>query len=127
MSSVLLVEDDPALRRLLSRALENAGLTVDAVADAFTATPKLQLGSYSVAIVDVVLEGGRSGVYVIEALNARPKSDRPAVLVITAGDTNSLRSVDRSLVAGILFKPLFVPVFVDVVSTLSRNVEAMRS
>jgi DNA-binding response OmpR family regulator len=52
---VLLVDDDAGIRRVVTRALEPAGLEVVAAPDAATARTALAEGSFSLAILDVNL------------------------------------------------------------------------
>ena len=81
---ILVAEDDAALRSVLERGLEEAGYTVDAVADGEAAWSYLQAYPYEAAIVDWRMPkvGGLELVG-----RARRSGIRIPVLMLTARDT----------------------------------------
>ncbi|HKT84013.1 MAG TPA: response regulator transcription factor [Solirubrobacterales bacterium] len=81
---LLVAEDDPALRDVLSRGLRDHGYQVDAAENGDDAVDLLRFNEYDVAIIDWRMPG-RSGVDVVTWLRAR---ELPmAVLMLTARDT----------------------------------------
>jgi DNA-binding response OmpR family regulator len=52
---ILIVDDEPSVRRVVSRALEDAGYTVHAAADRASALDALEARAFSLAILDVQL------------------------------------------------------------------------
>jgi DNA-binding NtrC family response regulator len=74
--TILLVEDDDIVRRLLRRVLEREGHEVLDAADAQDALRHLRWhdGEIDVLLTDLVLPGGMSGVYLAQAAPAlRPE------------------------------------------------------
>jgi DNA-binding response OmpR family regulator len=80
---LLLVEDDPALRDVLERGLEEAGYVVDAVADGSLAIDYLSTYDYAICIVDWQLPGV-SGLDVVTW--ARQRATPTPFLMLTARD-----------------------------------------
>ena len=70
---VLVVEDDPDVRRVTARILERAGIEVDAVEDAETGRAELEDdGAYALLLTDLVLPGMSGRALVDWALRERP-------------------------------------------------------
>lgn len=95
MSRVLVADDDPSVRFVLSRAMEGAGYDVLAVEDGDAAVRAIDAGGVDVALLDVRMPG-RDGFAVLD--HARGKGDAgPAILLITAADTvkNAIEAMKR--------------------------------
>lgn len=105
MPTALVIEDDPALSRLLCAALEARGTETTCVSSAEVGVLELAERQFDFAIVDVVLPGG-SGLYVIDAIRRMDAAERPFVILMTAGQIPV--AVDRSVVKAVLLKPLDV-------------------
>ena len=90
----------------MALAIESAGVPVEHCATAETAIALMRQKYYAVVVVDLILEEGASGIYVVDALRDMPPAERPLVLMTTAASLDSLRGVDRSLVAAVILKPL---------------------
>ncbi len=110
---VLIVEDDAGFSRLVATALEFRGLKVEQCATAETAVALLSERRYGLAIIDLLLFGGYSGVYVIDSIRKLPADRRPPVLIVTGASADHLRSIDRSLVKAVIFKPIDIDLFVS--------------
>jgi two-component system response regulator CpxR len=80
MPSVLLIDDDTELTKLLEEYLQSEQLQVDAAHDGPSGLEKAQNGQYAVVVLDVMLPG-MSGLDVLKQL--RQKSTVP-VLMLTA-------------------------------------------
>ncbi len=83
---VLLVEDDPINRRLLSRMLENAGYGVHSVGRAEEALEAVRERHFDVLVTDISMPG-MDGVELVEALRGWERKEmRPATpaVVVTA-------------------------------------------
>ena len=52
---ILVVEDDPAIRRLVSMVLQRQGYRIDSAADGLEAVRKLGLGEYDVIVLDLMM------------------------------------------------------------------------
>ena len=89
MSTILIADDDPGIRDVVSYALTNQGLEVEAVPDGETALDRARAVTFDVVILDVMMPG-MSGIDVCRALRA--ESSVPIVM-LTAKDAE----VDRVL------------------------------
>ena len=54
---VLLLDDEPAVQRFVSRLLEEAGYAVDSLTDPLTALEAIQDGQYALVITNSVMHG----------------------------------------------------------------------
>ena len=57
MARILLAEDDPTMRRFLTRSLTQAGYEVHAVEDGKAALAALSEGSFELLLTDIVMPG----------------------------------------------------------------------
>jgi signal transduction histidine kinase/DNA-binding response OmpR family regulator len=84
-ASILLVEDDPDIARLIATQLEQAGYETDTVTSAEEALDQLRIVLPDLITVDVRLPG-MDGFALIERLSADPRTRDIPVLVITVHD-----------------------------------------
>jgi len=102
---VLLVEDDHGLRQTLADILRVAGMDVKTAADSSDAFRMLTRHRYDVAVVDLVLLPGPSGIDVIRHI--RSSSPDTRVFACTAYTRGELLDDVRALgVEEVLFKPV---------------------
>lgn len=118
---VLVVDDEPAIRALVTKIVERAGHPVDSARDGAEAIARLEVENYSVLVVDLMMPNV-DGYALIAHLKARG-GPRPAIIVISAGDTASLRRLDGSMVHSILRKPFDIDVLGDLISAAARSME----
>jgi two-component system alkaline phosphatase synthesis response regulator PhoP len=92
MTSILIVEDDPAVRDVVRIALEREGMSVEAVGDGESALKRFQSGgSFDLVVLDIMLPG-IDGITLCQEL--RKTSDVPVVMLTT-------REGERSVVLGL--------------------------
>jgi excisionase family DNA binding protein len=104
---VLVVDDDPAVRELLSRALTTAGYLVDLAVDGASALVRLGEKAYDLMITDLKMPG-QDGLSVIR--EARRTAPALPVIVITGYSTEAAAIEAINLgVAGYLTKPFRLP------------------
>ena len=82
---LLVVEDDPTLREVMTAALKKEGFTVESASDFHSAAEKLGTYTYDCVLLDIMLPGG-SGLDLL----ARLKEDRNNVNVIIISAKDSL-------------------------------------
>lgn len=82
-ATILVVDDDDAVRTLLSRALGADGFAVETVADADAARQALATQSHDLVVLDLSL-GNDDGLDILSAL--RRSSDVPVILLTGRGD-----------------------------------------
>lgn len=81
--SLLLVEDDPRLRRLLERMLRNAGHQVTSAATGAEMMEQFEAGHFNLLILDRMLPDGDS---VLLAQNLRQQSNIPIIMLTGKSD-----------------------------------------
>ena len=105
MSSVrpraLVVDDDEAIRQMISRVLERDGFDVDSARDGQDAIDQLNSGDYHFVVLDLMMPRV-DGFGVLNYLKAHCPDRLRSVIVATAMYSEDL---SREPVAGILRKP----------------------
>ena len=87
---ILVVEDDPAIRRLVSMVLLRAGYRVDVAADGLEAVLKLGVSEYDVIVLDLMMPN-LDGFTFLNTF-AREEPDRlRKVIVTSAASPNIIR------------------------------------
>lgn len=120
-----MVDDEPAIRALVTKIVERAGLPVDNARDGAEAIEKLDANSYEVLVVDLMMPNV-DGFAVVDHLRDRP-GPRPAIIVITAGDTAAIRRLDGSMVHSVLRKPFDIDVLGDLIVAAARTMAEERN
>lgn len=101
--SILVVEDDDAIRILMKRVLSRAGYLVTEATDGAVAIERLQVERYDAIILDLMMprvNGFEVLAYMREHLDARK-----CVIVASAAADRTIASVDETLVISTLRKP----------------------
>src|SRR3954452_19402218 len=111
---VLIVEDDAAIRAMLTAALGREALAIDTAGDGIAALEQLAPATYAVIIVDLMMPR-MDGYSFLEAFRELDLPARPLVFVMTAYDDVALLKLDGTLVHGYLKKPFDVEQVVKVV------------
>ena len=124
---VLLVDDDLSLAPALTLAIETVGLPVEHCTTAEVAIELVKARQYGCIVLDLILESGVSGLYVINAVRGLPARDRPAVVMITGATIENVRGIDRDIVKAILLKPLDLELFAQFVLATYRRSLDLRS
>ena len=117
---VLVVDDEPAIRALVAKIVERAGLEVDTAADGSIAIQKLAERDYAAIVLDLMMPIV-DGYELIEHLKRR-SGPRPAIIVVSAGDSASLRMLDGAVVHSIIRKPFDIDVLGDLVVAAATTV-----
>jgi len=85
MNTVLVVEDDPAIREMVRLALEGDGYAVLEAGDTIEARQQLESGRPDIVLLDWMLPG-QSGYEFTRSLRSKPKRDDTPVIMLTARD-----------------------------------------
>src|SRR2546421_7853595 len=103
-SSVLVIDDDQALRGLFTTLLGKQGFEVDTAADGRIAFDQIHRHNYSVILLDLMMPA----VSGFELL-ARLERDSPAllekVIVMTGASQRAVQDLDMSHIWGLIRKP----------------------
>lgn len=122
---VLVVDDEPAIRALVAKIVERAGHPVDTAKDGAEAIEMLETASYAVIVLDLMMPIV-DGFGLIEHLKGRSGA-RPAIIVISAGDSSALRQLDGAMVHSIVRKPFDIDVLGDLVTAAANSVSSEQS
>ncbi|MEW6142284.1 MAG: response regulator [Chloroflexota bacterium] len=116
--SILIVEDEPDIKRFARRVLELEGYRVNAVGDAETAWKELKKEKYSLLVLDLRLPG-ENGWALFEKVKADPQTSGMPVLVFSASASYESRKRAQELgAAGFLVKPVTAQGLVDAVAAI---------
>jgi DNA-binding response OmpR family regulator len=110
---VLVVDDDPEIRRILATALRLRSLHIDEAADGATAIEMLRDNLYAVVLLDIMMPGV-DGFGVLRELEKAPNP--PIVLVVSGAGKQVLDRVDTTRIHGIVKKPFDPLEIADVVA-----------
>ena len=124
---ILLVDDDLSLAQVMTMAIAEVGLPVEHCTTGEVAIELMKTKRYAVLVADLILEAGISGIYVVNAVRDMPKEQRPAILMITGGNLENLRGVDRSLVTAVMLKPVDLELFTNYVLATYRRALNLQS
>lgn len=126
---VLLADDDPDVRGILSYVLRQQNLAVDLAVDGAEALELLHDNRYGVVILDLMMPG-IDGFGVLDAIYSGAIAEPPVVLVVSGADRATLNRLDAGRIHGIVRKPFdpneLASVVVACVDIRGRNtLEAM--
>jgi CheY-like chemotaxis protein len=119
---ILVVDDEPAIRALVAKIVERAGYPVDTARDGAEAIEMLERTSYGVIVLDLMMPN-IDGYGFIRHLKQRGTEPRPAVIVVSAGDSAALRQLDGAMVHSILRKPFDIDVIGDLIAAAASSFE----
>jgi DNA-binding response OmpR family regulator len=101
-TTLLVVDDEKAIRKLLERIALRAGFDVASARDGVEALEMFAVRSYDIAIVDLMMPR-LSGYELVQKLSAL--TPRPIVIVATALTNGDVATLDDSMVRRVIRKP----------------------
>ena len=117
MASILLIDNDAAVREVLRIALMTAGYSISEAANGRQGINSFRKAPTDIVITDIYMPD-RDGLEVIEAL----RRTRPTVKILAiSGASGNMNYLHRAEVLGadrVLAKPLSMPIVLRVVSEL---------
>lgn len=113
--SVLVVDDDPAIRTLITTLLVRTHADVDCVSDGGDAISRLADHSYSVIILDLMLPR-LDGFKVLDELASSHPDLLDRIIVLTAAARSKLAPLQRRRVWGVMRKPFDIGDFTNAVA-----------
>ncbi|HEX6160109.1 MAG TPA: response regulator [Thermoanaerobaculia bacterium] len=116
----LIVEDDPAIRKLVEKLLSRKQMDVEIASDGRTAMNKLRERSFSVLVLDLMVPEV-NGFEVIEFL--KRENIRIPVAVVSAVSQQALTQLDLDVVKLVISKPFDVDEFTKAVVALCQESE----
>jgi CheY-like chemotaxis protein len=104
---VLIVEDEPLIRRLLVSVLVRQGLEVEQCGDGVEGLALIRSGRFGVVVLDLMLPGV-SGYDIVSECAASLAPPRPIFVVMTAFEAAYRKALDAKLVTAVITKPFDV-------------------
>ena len=111
---ISIVDDDPSVRRALSRLVRLAGYAVETFASAREFLASAPRGRTACLVLDIHLNGGMSGFDLQERLVADGVTI-PTIFITAHGDARTRERVKQSGVAGFLLKPFGDQALLDLI------------
>jgi len=111
----LIVEDDPAIRKLVEKLLLRKGIDVDSAREGRQAIEKLKDSDYSVLILDLMLPE-MNGFEIIEFI--KKNHIKIPIAVVSAVSHQALTNLDLDVVKLVISKPFDVDEFTSAVLEL---------
>jgi DNA-binding response OmpR family regulator len=111
----LIVEDDPAIRKLVEKLLVRKGIEIDTAHDGRQAIDKLRQSKYSVVILDLMIPEV-NGFQVIEFVKSN--NIKVPIAVVSAVSHQSLANLDLDVVKLVISKPFDVDEFTKAIVAL---------
>jgi adenylate cyclase len=123
---VLVVDDDPSIRRLIAAALRRNGMSVEVAEGGSDAIEKLSGSVFSLITLDLMMPSV-SGWDVIEWLRFHPERRPRSVLVISAADREVFQRLDPVMVNAVFLKPFDLDVLLGYVDGAVRQRDRRRA
>ena len=111
----LIVEDDPAIRKLVEKLLRRSGIEIDTASDGRHAIEKIRNNRYSVLILDLMVPEV-NGFEIIDFVKQN-RIDVP-IAVVSAVSQQALTNLDLDVVKVVISKPFDVHEFTTAIVAL---------
>ena len=118
----LVVEDDPAIRKLVEKLLKRRGIDIDTASNGLDAVQLLSTRPYTVVVLDLMVPE-LNGFQVIDFL--KRENLQVPVAVVSAVSQQALTNLDLDIVKLVISKPFDVDEFTKAIVTLCA--ESMES
>lgn len=102
--TVLVIDDDQALRGLFTTLLTRKGFAVDTATDGRVAYDQLQRHTYSVILLDLMMPD-INGFELLDRLRRDSPTLLDRVIVLTGASQRSIETLDTSRIWGLIRKP----------------------
>lgn len=120
-TTLLVVDDEPAIRKLLQRIAQRAGFEVASARDGVDALEMFSVRSYDIAIVDLMMPR-LSGYELVQKLSAL--EPRPIVIVATALTNGDVATLDDSMVRRVIRKPFDIQAVAEALIETAKQMVA---
>lgn len=118
MSQVLIVDDSPSIRELLSSILRKAGFDVTSANDGQEGLDTAQKADYDLVITDVNMPN-MDGIELLSNLRQLPKYNFKPILILTTEYSQEMKQKGKDAGAtGWLVKPFDPEKLIDVISRI---------
>lgn len=115
MARILVVDDDPAIRQLLTDVLEMDGYEVSVAVDGLAAVREIEASSPDFVILDVMMPG-LDGFGVLSTIRTQPGEPVPVLMLTAAAESDASSRAWASGVDYYLAKPFTADAVLDVLN-----------
>lgn len=109
MLKILILDDAKVIRALLKMTLESDGIEVDSAATIEEAIQLATQTTYDLMVVDFMLEDGRNGLELIQAIKKLGKNSTTPCIMLSAEDGKNCKTEAQGLGAKAWVKKPFTP------------------
>lgn len=120
---ILVVEDDPHIRDMVSKFLAREGYSVDTCSDGVLALEQLCNRTYDLVLLDIMLPG-MNGQALLKEL--RKIQDVPVLMMSALGDEDNQLTAFTNEADDYVVKPFSMPIIVKRAETLLRRSGALK-
>lgn len=117
--SLLIVDDDAPIRKLLERIALRAGFEVGLARDGVEALEMLEQRPYNIAIIDLMMPR-LSGYELVQKISTM--NSRPVIIVATAMTNTEVSKIDDTLVKRVIKKPFDVNAVAETLIEIAKNI-----
>ena len=118
---ILIVEDDPLLRKLYRKVLENAGYTIDLAEDGLVALEKISVQIPNLIVLDIQMPR-MDGVSVVQQLKQMGILAKTKVMILTANNISMYEHIHEDVDLS-LQKPVSSATLITMVQRLTGTSE----
>ncbi|HEX7419122.1 MAG TPA: response regulator [Thermoanaerobaculia bacterium] len=118
-TSLLIVDDDAPIRKLLERVALRAGFEVGLAKDGIEALEMLEQRPYSIAIIDLMMPR-LSGYDLVQKISTM--NPRPVIFVATAMANSDVSKIDDTLVRRVIRKPFDVQAVAEALIETAKQI-----
>lgn len=109
MAKLLIIEDDPFVRRFYEKLFRLKNYEVDQAADPYEGLEKAQTGSYDLILLDIIMPK-INGLEVLKKLKENPKTkDIKTIMLTNIDDTVIAKKAAQMGAFGFIIKSQFEP------------------
>ena len=119
-NTILIVDDDDAIRALISRVLKREQYAVAHAVNGRDALEQLRAKSFGTVVLDLMMPV-MTGFELIDYLNANSDAGKPCVIVVSATSESDLKSVASPVVHSVLRKPFDLVALVAAVRSCDEH------
>lgn len=119
-SRVLVVDDDDAIRTLVTRVLRREHFAVEQASNGEEALATLRTHRYGAVVLDLMMPVV-SGFEVVSYLNTHDDAGKPSVVIISAASERDMKKVESPCIHAVLRKPFELPELVAAVRACSEH------
>jgi DNA-binding response OmpR family regulator len=123
--SILVVEDDPAIRRLVTMVLERQKYRMDTASDGVEAILKLGIVDYDLIILDLMMPN-LDGFALIEGLAQNTPERLATIIVTSAASPAVIRDRLKGIPLDVLPKPFDINMLIERVGSKLGQIDAAR-